>query len=256
MQVVTPQTIDTACEILDWDSAFFGFPIARLNLERLTEANLKDAVAWCRTNDVRCLYLLVDSKQVAEMRLAEATNFLFVGTRLVYEKRLSQESRSIQESDISIRLAQPSDLPALRTIAGNSYRVSRFYTDPGFPRHLCDRLYETWIEKSCSGYADSVLVAHTHDLPVGYISCHLQDEYRGQIGLVGVSGNVRAKGVGTRLIKAATEWFAEKDTHAITVVTQGSNIAAQRLYQRSGFLICSTEIWYHLWLDEPNESNG
>ena len=31
------------------------------------------------------------------------------------------------------------------------------------------------------------------------------------------------------------------------VVTQGRNIAGQRLYQRCGFLTRSVELWYHKW---------
>ena len=41
----------------------------------------------------------------------------------------------------------------------DSHRDSRFYYDPGFPNQRCDELYETWIDRSCHGYADTVLVA-------------------------------------------------------------------------------------------------
>jgi hypothetical protein len=30
-------------------------------------------------------------------------------------------------------------------------------------------------------------------------------------------------------------------------VTQGKNIAAQRLYQKNGFLIRDLQLWYHKW---------
>lgn len=249
MQTNIPQAVDGAYQVLDWDTEFFGFRIARLNEERLTEDKLAHAVSWCRANEVKCLYFLADNRDAATIRLAEWANFHFVDTRVAYEKRFCQSIANVDEADTCIRLAQPADVPALRVIAASSYTDSRFYNDPGFPRLLCDRLYETWIEKSCSGYADAVLVAQMQGVPVGYISCHLQNDGQGQIGLVGVAGNVQGKGIGTRLIDAATSWFAARGTDTITVVTQGRNIVAQRLYQRSGFLICSTDTWYHLWLD-------
>jgi len=34
----------------------------------------------------------------------------------------------------------------------------------------------------------------------------------------------------------------------VTVVTQGLNVPAQRLYQKSGFLVSSVYLWYHLWI--------
>ena len=31
------------------------------------------------------------------------------------------------------------------------------------------------------------------------------------------------------------------------VVTQGGNVAAQRVYQHAGFRTARTELWYHRW---------
>jgi hypothetical protein len=35
----------------------------------------------------------------------------------------------------------------------------------------------------------------------------------------------------------------------LTVATQARNIAAQRLYQRAGFLTSSVRVWYHRWFE-------
>jgi hypothetical protein len=42
----------------------------------------------------------------------------------------------------------------------------------------------------------------------------------------------------------------------VQVITQGRNYAAQRLYQRAGFVTRKTELWYHKWFhprDEPQD---
>jgi len=36
------------------------------------------------------------------------------------------------------------------------------------------------------------------------------------------------------------------------VVTQGRNLAAQRLYQRNGFVTASLQLWYHRWFPREN----
>jgi hypothetical protein len=36
----------------------------------------------------------------------------------------------------------------------------------------------------------------------------------------------------------------------VTVVTQGRNLPAQRLYQSRGFRTQRLQVWHHLWLDE------
>ena len=43
------------------------------------------------------------------------------------------------------------------------------------------------------------------------------------------------------------DWFRTQGAHEVTVVTQGNNRAAQRLYQQCGFLSRDLQLWYHKW---------
>ena len=49
------------------------------------------------------------------------------------------------------------------------------------------------------------------------------------------------------LIAAAMEWFGTEGALEVDVVTQGRNLAAQRLYQRNGFVTRRFELLYHKW---------
>jgi ribosomal protein S18 acetylase RimI-like enzyme len=101
----------------------------------------------------------------------------------------------------------------------------------------------------CQGRAQQVLVARAaNHHPIGFISCHLLPaSSQGHIGLVGVSSEASGKGIGRALVLAALEWFAVHHANEVKVVTQASNISAQRLYQRCGFLSAEVQIWYHKW---------
>ena len=87
----------------------------------------------------------------------------------------------------------------------------------------------------------------------------------GQIGLVGCQAR--------RFGEEASEkiWFWRRwtgsDTEAreVTVVTQGKNRAAQRLYQQCGFMSRDLQLWYHKWYpifglaikpEQPTRTNG
>jgi hypothetical protein len=42
----------------------------------------------------------------------------------------------------------------------------------------------------------------------------------------------------------------------VAVVTQGRNGAAQRLYQRCGFVTHALDLWYHKWYSTSGWVNG
>jgi dTDP-4-amino-4,6-dideoxy-D-galactose acyltransferase len=193
---------------------------------------------------------LADSNHVETLRQAEKNGFHLTDIRVTYECSLSGlEDRAGQDPDI--RMAIQEDLPVLRAMTTSAYRDSRFYYDGHFPQELCDRLYEIWIEKSLSGYAQAVLVKGLPGQPEGFVTCDtLLPEAKGKIELVGVSSNARGRGVGQALIMKSLSWFAAQGLKSVQVVTQGRNIAAQRLYQKCGFLTKEVRFWYHCWPGE------
>jgi len=75
-----------------------------------------------------------------------------------------------------------------------SYDQTRFHYDGGFPVERCQKLYETWIEKSCRGSAQAVLVGERDGAPGGFISCVVPEPGRGQIGLLGLEPRARVLG--------------------------------------------------------------
>jgi dTDP-4-amino-4,6-dideoxy-D-galactose acyltransferase len=233
------------CHVLVWDSEFFGFRIARVRKPSLTAQNLREVMEWCRREEIRCLYFLATGDSFETNDIAGANGFKMADIRYTLARRLESEAGSVE----AVRAFEESDLPVLREIAALSHRDSRFYHDPGFPNQRCDELYETWIERSCHGFADAVLVAEHHRQTAGYVSCHIQPDSIGTIGLLAVADRARGVGLGSQLVAAALRFFAEAGCNHVNVVTQGRNCAAQRLYQNCGFRSASMELWYHRWFD-------
>lgn len=240
------------CEFLDWDTNFFGYRIGRVTGHSLTDQLIKDIDKWVLDNRIDCLYFLAENDTPSTSLLARQFGFELVDVRLTYEYNLKNRKTHSEKSTVSlnktkIRQVQSEDIPALKSIARTSYNDSRFHFDQHFPKEKGDALYEIWIEKSCNGYADNVLIVETENQAVGYISCKILDKDTGQIGLVGVAEKARGQGIGTSLIYSSLNWFANKDLQFVTVATQERNISAQHLYQKCGFLIRSTQPWYHRW---------
>lgn len=236
------------CQYLNWDSDFFGYRIARVVANRLSQDSVGPILRWCETHNIDCLYFLGDLTDETTVRLAEDNRFRLVDVRITLENRLESaiEPRA-GGSQAIIRPFIPEDHADLRAIARSSFRFTRFYFDLNFPESLCDALYETWTERSCSGYADVVLVAEVGGQAVGYITCHLPDQTQGQIGLIAVSADWQGRGLGQELVSASLRWFAERGVTQALVATQVRNRRAQRAFQKCGFVTQSAYLWYHRW---------
>jgi len=236
---------DPLCSYLEWDSSFFQRRIARLNRPRLDEATLAGSQEWCNQNRIDCLYFLADSDHSETPRLAAENDFLLTDVRVSFATNILGEQEKVSTNK-AIRLAREEDLSLLRSIAKSAHRDTRFYFDPHFEPAQCDLFYQTWIENSLRGFAQAVWVAECEGQAVAYLTGHLQGE-ESRIGLVGVSHNHRGEGLATKLIQQFLSWSGEQGALRATVVTQGRNVAAQRLYQCNSFLMESLRLWYHRW---------
>jgi dTDP-4-amino-4,6-dideoxy-D-galactose acyltransferase len=239
------------CRVLEWDTAFFGFRIAQVTGDVLTQNRILQIDEWCEQNEVTCLYFLAYSNDATTVSLAEDSHFRFVDIRMTFAQEIqlaTGATHNVSGSAVQIRRARAADIPPLQEIARESHRDTRFFYDRGFPLPLSEALYATWIERSCTGFADQVLVGDSEGGVLGYVSCHLDAEHRtGRIGLIAVSSQARRKAIGQALVQSALVWFATQGVKMVSVTTQGRNCAAQRLFQRCGFLTQTVELWYHKW---------
>ncbi len=239
-------TATQPARFLEWDSTFFARRIGAVINEPLPAESVADVLSWCRSERIECLYALIDADAVPTMHALEEAGGRIVDVRLTFDLNLA-DAKSKGASNV--RPHRESDVQPLRAIAAASHGNSRFYADSHFPRARCNELYATWIEKSCRGWADQVFVADVDGQPSGYLSCHAREDGRGEIGIVGVAARAQGHGVGRDLVETAIHWLASRGLKRATVVTQGRNIVAQRLYQSLGFRTATVQVWHHLWFD-------
>lgn len=215
--------------------------------ERMTEQELESVCDWCREERIDCLYLLADPAETEGLRRLEKRGFRLVDTRVTLKRSDTSPPAPLRLPRGRFRPALDSDVAGLREIARTSHRNTRFSSDGHFPAPLCDSLYERWIERSCRGQADRVLVAEWERALAGYITCHREGSKDGRIGLFAVDQDARGNGIGAGLIREAIRWFRSEGLTDILVATQGDNEPAQRAYRKEGFLAESVRFWFHYW---------
>jgi len=242
-----PTDANEPCQRMAWDSDYFGVEVARVVGDTLTPDRVPLIDDWCRRQRVAWLNFLARSDDAQTTRCAESAGFHQTDLRVTFETRsLAGQGRATPHVDVGP--VRETEIDALADIARTSYRDSRFYYDPRVPRDRADELFAIWTAKDCRGAAATVLVARQPGRPIGYATCPIDPATGwGSIGLLGVAEDARGRGVGAALVDSALAWAAERQLPGLTVVTQGRNVTAQRLYQRAGFVTRSLQLYYHKW---------
>jgi dTDP-4-amino-4,6-dideoxy-D-galactose acyltransferase len=236
----------SSCELLEWDTAFFGVRIGRVRGHRLTNDQAAAALDWASREAIACLYLLADADHHETIRAAARHAFALTDMR--FELAAPIATDDLEPVPATIRRAQQSDGARLTALARTSHRNTRFYADPHFNRARCDDLYALWLERSLSGeLADVVFTSDVDGMAVGYAAVRQTSPETGQIGLIAVDSAQRGGGHGAALMAAAKQWCADRGIRRLRVVTQGGNAAAIRFYERAGFTAEAVRLWYHHW---------
>jgi len=239
-------------EMLDWDSAFFGFKVARIIPPSLAADKLAGVLTQLRQQQVTLAYWFSVDDDSSRKVAAEHDGF-FVGTRVTYTSALNPTPPSSAAE--AITSYQAADVvPELASLALAAGEYSRFRVDPQFPAEKFKALYATWLRRSVQKeIADDILVWKDPEGKIGGMVTVGQKEGRGDIGLIAVAPEFRGHHVGQDLLEAAQLSLVGRGLRLVQVVTQGENISACRLYEKCGYQREKTESVFHFWLNSGRD---
>jgi dTDP-4-amino-4,6-dideoxy-D-galactose acyltransferase len=242
--MIPRESVEPTGRLLPWDTEFFGFRIGRLNAEHLDDAGLRAARDWVAAERVRCAYFFGDAECATTLACAHTGGYKFVDLRMEFVLELRGEPAVAPRE---VRPAMVEDLPAIEALCRISHQDTRFFKDSNFPAERARDLYAEWIRRDFRLH-HILVVPGTNGQIAGYITCQTEGSPAiGRIGLVAVSETERRRGLGRILLAAALHWFHTRGCPEVRVVTQASNIAAQRVYQTQGFRTAAANATFHLW---------
>lgn len=228
-------------EPLGWESGFFALSSAKLVWDELA--------APVQAADLQP-YALVQAK-VPAARLDLADGLAHLGFQLA-------------EGEVDLALSLPASLPAhalpsgwrcrvatetdialLRSAAAQTFAHSRFRA-PWYQASDSGRFYAEWIEKAIRGTFDhQCLLIEQDEQILGFVTLRDLGQQQARIGLLAAMPACAGRGVGQQLMWAAQNWCQTQGISTLRVATQTGNVAALRLYIRSGAVITDTAYWFY-----------
>ena len=246
---------------LNWDSAFFGIPMARI--EYLLTGNRGEvgrtvavAVASLRARGVHHVSARVDVADIQALTALESNDFRLMDSLVTYTARpWKAPPNAVREVGV-IRDFRPQDGEELIRIAADAYRGfrGRFHLDPRLPEQRADAFYAEWARQTVAmTMADTVLVAEGADGKLlGFLGFQRREPVS-SVGGVAVFGGglgacrADAPGAYAGLIRAGTLWAHERDGVA-ECQTQNYNFPTIRIYEAVGAHYVRAEYTLHAWL--------
>lgn len=234
---------------LKWDSDFFNLNIGYISCLRLTpniEKHIKDFI---REEKIDMLEYRCNCHDRTSVVTSEESGYSFVDIRLTLQHYLLSQLEIDRLKGFSIHKGKKRDIAKLQKIAADIYVASRYYFDENFDRSKVKEFYQGWVKKAVLGtFDDFTYVFYRKKGPIGFCTIKKMRTNAAKIGLFGLDTAYRGKGLSSVFLNAVLKKLKEEEKIGyVEVVTQGRNYAAQRLYQRCGFVTKSTELWYHKW---------
>ena len=238
-------------KLLNWDSNFWNIPSSIISSPYLTIKILKKINLFIKKNKVVFCSYLCDPYSTQSISLAEKNDFLLMDVKNTYEYIIKKNSLKTN-NNYDIFLAKNTDKKSLLNMSENIFTNSRYYYDKNFPKHKVNRFYKDWIIKAINGKFDDycVILKKKHSKQIlAFVTIKESKNNICDIGLIAIKKEYQNKGLGSELIQRLIKFLRKKNIKKIRVVTQCRNIASQRLYIKNNFIISSTEIWYHKWIN-------
>lgn len=228
-----------------WLSDVLGRGAFQLRLTKppLSSVDIESAVAELRASGGFCS-AKVPGADVATVWTLERVGFRVVTTAVTFEKSIEPDPVDERWTE-RIRHATPSDRDDVVRIARENFEFSRFHADPLIAKEVADATRAAWVDSFFLGKrGDALVVGTENDCPTGFNLLIKPPSGVLSIDLIAVDRSHRGKGVAHDLILGG-QAVCGKGYSQYRVVTQASNVASVRLYEKLGFRLVSSTYVLH-----------
>jgi hypothetical protein len=221
------------------------FHIVDLNYEINDIFNLNTLI---ENNSIYSLSIKKIDKSFPTINFSKVNfDFDFVGLLTTYQLDLLPDNELFQSSK-NVRFASPNDIKELKRIAYNNFEDDKFHNDSSIPKSLSDEYFSTWIENSCNGLTDIVLVYEENNYIVGFLTANFpkKDKDYCQIVLNAIDKIYTKQGKYKELLSHAIKLFIEKGYRKVQIGTYEKSLGVHITLNKYNFKAIYYSYIYHL----------
>lgn len=233
-----------------YNSEVFGIKMGNVrNINpHSTNKDIVQMINQAKCEQYRHLNIKIDPNHKMLINLLLANNFKLVDTQLMFRIDTNKYCKNIiNTGSFGFREHRNDDLPQLIRIAKSSYTLDQYHSDSSLDNALCDLYYAKWIENSCLGFADKVMVIDQNDSINGYITLKY-DVDKAIAGLAAVRKEFRGKGIFTFMISSTLDMLYNENIKTMLYGTQITNVAVLKTIGHFGGTIEYSNHILHLMI--------
>jgi GNAT superfamily N-acetyltransferase len=226
--------------------AGYGGPLVRTRLLRYVIEELQEV-------DFLDCRIAVDDVYAAHA--LEAAGFRYVGTEAYLGQELGRDEPFDPPSDFEIAECSRADREQVLEIVEDTHVQNRFICDPLIGADLARSLYRKLVDNCFDQAQFTTLVARCHGAVQGFIISKVNETFcqvvgmkTGSLDFIGVRPDIRNRGLGACLNRAALYRMAQQGVQYVGVRTLANNYPALRITFKTGFAVTSTSLHFHRWI--------
>ncbi len=242
------KTMPFSFTVLDWDSAHFGVPCAKVKLTKSLTCDEWERLI-CAIRPYRFV-TVQNSDMFSEntRRLSSLSNALETDITVHLKNTCGKCAVPVENNALCVSLTECTSLSS-DTIAlcRGTFLNSRFYHDPHITKKQADGVFTSWLTNAQSRAGTYICTATYENHPAGFLLFHDADEKTIQIELVGTCDKARGIGMGTAMM---ARLFSHCNVRGITTVlvgTQFRNEIARNFYRKNYFTEDAFTHIFHIW---------
>lgn len=250
LAIETP-SLRLAAELVPWDSASFGVPVAQVrHIEvidrRAAEAEMQRLPAWFASRAVDLAACRLDHARLRESAALEHVGFRFI--EMVYGMEIDPRRVAPHPGGpgvVTWRRARETDLATLQPLAADAFATGRWNIDWSVGQALGGRRYADWVMRSLADPRHEVLCAIVQGQTAGLFVIEGQSDGSEYWHLTAVAPQWQGQGLGRAMWSSMLHRHAGDGAKRVRTTISARNVPVVNLYARQGWRFVDCQMTYH-----------